>query len=60
MTAKYRLGQEARISLTKEVGTITQVCLNLHRAPDYRLRIDVAFGHSIIRAVAEPDLEPLT
>lgn len=56
----FSLGQQARLILTKEVGTITQVCVNLHGEPQYRVRVDIAFGHSVFRAAAQSDLEPAT
>jgi hypothetical protein len=54
----YKLGQQVRLILTKEVGTVTQVCANLHGEPQYRVRVDIAFNQSLFRAAAQSDLEP--
>jgi hypothetical protein len=53
----FELGQRVRVITTGEVGEITQRCENATREPEYRVAIRIPLGHTVFRAVSEPDIE---
>jgi hypothetical protein len=57
-TPAYSLGEQVRVTLTGEVGEVTQVCLNATREPNYRVKVTL-LGNlgAVFRAVTEADIE---
>ena len=54
---RFQLNDRVLLLTTREIGVVTQRCENATREPEYRVRVDSAFGHSVFRPANESDLE---